>query len=333
MRLEHPDYITLVTEAYNRKRANNELSPLLAQSTPANIRRECLHVYRERYNKKDEQILRAFFGPAEPGRQFLQSIQELATDRFRPLDNYLKGDTEKTDDRNLELLAWLIDFRHRPFVYGMEVILNDDELYTIGRLEKDADKKQVKPGVEKDSLQDEEKMSAIDLRNPAEKETKKVTSNNEETEKLLQTVLSNDQDKRRTRLIVFFLIVAVCLGVTYAIWRQERNNQFVPGNANTGCMYWAGEHYEAMPCNEEQKGRLKLPMDPVKMKNFKRIIAEDTITEKSIGNVYYIRIDGRIEYYTTGGNHPVDVTRPLKPLSAYMFEKYLRKRENNDKVP
>ncbi len=330
MRLEHPDYITLVTQAYNRKRTNNELSPLLAQSTPASIRRECLHVYQERYNKKDEKILRAFFGPAEPGRQFLQLIGEFATDKFRPLDNYLKGGTEKTDDRNLELLAWLIDFRHRPFVYGMEVILNEDELCTIGRLEKDAEKKQVKPSWEKDSLQEEENAPAVELRNPGEKETKNVTTNNE---KSLHAFLRNDQQKKRRRVILFFLTVAACLGITYAIWRQERNNQLAPGDANTGCMYWAGDHYEAMPCNEERKDRFKLPMDTEKMKNFRRIILEDTITEKSIGHVYYIKIGGGIEFYTAGGNHPVDVTRPLKPLSDYMFEKHLRKQEITNKAP
>ena len=93
MRLGHPDYIRLVKETYHKKRANNELSPLLAQSTPANIRRECVHVYQERYDYRDEKTLRAFFGPAEHGKQFSQVIENYATDRFKPLDNYLKNGT------------------------------------------------------------------------------------------------------------------------------------------------------------------------------------------------------------------------------------------------
>jgi len=138
MRLEHPDYIKLVVDAYNKKRINNELSPLLAKSTPANIRRECINVFKERFDKKDEMVLRAFFGPAESDKKFLQIIQEFETNRFKPLDNFLKGETEKTDDRNLELLAWLIDFRYRPFVFDKQVVLTKDELSVIGKSEKES---------------------------------------------------------------------------------------------------------------------------------------------------------------------------------------------------
>ena len=91
MRLDHADYIKLVIETYHKKRANNELSPLLAQSTPANIRKACLNTYQQRYDKKDEQVLIAFFGPAELGTQFLNVIQDCETNKFKPLDNYLKG--------------------------------------------------------------------------------------------------------------------------------------------------------------------------------------------------------------------------------------------------
>ena len=96
-------------------------------------------------------------------------------------------------------------------------------------------------------------------------------------------------------------------------------------------MYWKDDHYEEISCNDERKDLFKLPMDPEKMKNFKMIMRKDTITERSIGKVYYIRIDKRIEYYTTSGNHPVDVTRALKPLTSYMFEKHLLKPENINK--
>jgi hypothetical protein len=102
------------------------------------------------------------------------------------------------------------------------------------------------------------------------------------------------------------------------------------GNTNTSCMYWAEDHYAEMPCNEERKDRLKLPMDLEKMKGFKKIIQEDTITERSIGKLYYSKIDNKIEYYTKGGNHPIYVTRTLKVLSRYIYDKYLRKQSDNN---
>ncbi len=322
MRLDHPDYIKLVIAAYNKKRANKELSPLLAKSTPASIRKECLHVYRERYDKKDEQVLRAFFGPPEPGRQFLQIIEGFPTNKFKPLDNRLKGDTGNTDDINLELLAWLIDFQYRPYVFDMEVILTKDELATIGKSEKNPGNDQTKYGLQKYTLKEEDEGVDTDFKSSKLSLNIEVGNAEDDTKK---------QKKKRRRIIIIILIVSACLGGSYFIWQQERSKQTAFGNATTGCMYWKDDHYEAMPCNEERKDRLKLPLDPEKMKSFKRILREDTITEKSIGKVYYIKIDGRIEYYTSGGNHPIDVTRTLRPLSIYMFEKYLNKKNNGSK--
>ncbi len=72
----------------------------------------------------------------ENGKSYLNHIRGFETDKFKPLDNYLKGHTERTDDKNLELLAWLIDFRHRPHIYGTNILLNDDELAILGKSKK-----------------------------------------------------------------------------------------------------------------------------------------------------------------------------------------------------
>jgi|GEM_PF-3322333 len=134
MPLDFFDYTKLLKRTYYKRRADNELSLLLAQSTPAKIRQACLHEYKERFEKqdpqvlkRDEQLLKDFFGPAEPGKRFLKLIEEFEADKFRPLDNYLKRDKGNTDKKNLELLAWLIDFRHRPYVFGKNFELNEEE--------------------------------------------------------------------------------------------------------------------------------------------------------------------------------------------------------------
>ncbi|MCP9752262.1 hypothetical protein [Ferruginibacter sp. HRS2-29] len=134
MPLDFADYTKLLKRTYYKRRADNELSLLLAQSTPAKIRQACLHVYKERFEKqdlqalkKDEQLLKDFFGPAEPGKRFLKLIEEFEAHKFKPLDNYLKKDKGNTDKKNLELLAWLIDFRHRPYVFGKNFELNEEE--------------------------------------------------------------------------------------------------------------------------------------------------------------------------------------------------------------
>lgn len=313
MRLNHPDYITLVIEAYNKKRLNNELPPLLIQSTPANIRRECANVYQERYEKKDEPALRAFFGPAEHGRKFLAVIQEFDINKFKPLDSYLKGACKKRiNDRNLELLAWLIDFQHRPYAFGMEIVLSEEELYLIQN---------------KTALEPEEN----DLQKKVDKPKNPLKNEPDEMEEgliLLKHASENNAGKNKyKRAMIIFLILIICTGGIYAVWQQKQDKKIVMGNTNTSCMYWANDHYEMVPCNEEPQGRLILPLNEDKMKNFKRITREDTITDRSVGKIYYIKNNRTIEYYTAGGNHPVYVTRILKVLSPYMFDNYLSKKE------
>ncbi|MEJ0104203.1 MAG: hypothetical protein WDO19_17275 [Bacteroidota bacterium] len=315
MQLSHPDYIILVIEAYKKRLKDNELSPLLATLTRANIRQECLNVYTERIKKGEKEetnTLRAFFGVPPAGKNFGYLIEKCNLDKFRPLESLIKKRINNPGMANIELLAWLIDFRLRPYVFGMDVILNDEELAILGKRIDDPD--------------NNKESKSKDTKSSLKNETEKNELPNRKDFNLPPLAVSIKKNKLRMASVIF-LIAAICLGSMYIIWQLEGPKQMVLGNVNTGCMYWAGDHYEEMPCNEERKDRLKLPMDLEKMKGFKRIMREDTITEKSIGKVYYIRINGTREYYTAGGNHPVDVTRTLHQLTTYIFDKYLNKRE------
>ncbi len=323
MRLKHFDYIILLMGAYREKRANNTLSHLLSQSSPAKIRQACVHEYMERHDKKgqqaprkDEQILRDFFGPAEP-REFLQLIRDFDTNRFRPLDKYLKRKNETTDQRNLELLAWLIDFKHRPYSSDNNVVLSEKELSLI---EDDGSTEPV-PGPEENGLQENSNKPA----NPLKNET---GENGQGFRGSLEAVSEKNTGKNKyKRAALIFLILIICTGGIYAVWQQKQAAQMIMGNPNISCMYWANDHYEQVPCNEERKGRIFLPLDEKKINSFKMITKKDTITKWSIGRVYYIKEKGTIKYFTEAGNYPEDLNRPLKVLSPYMFEKYLRKNE------
>jgi hypothetical protein len=356
MRLKHPDYIRLIIEACNKKRADNELSPLLAQSTPANIRRECATVYQERYEKKDEPMLRAFFGPEEHGRKFLAAIQGFDIDRFRPLNKYLRNpDENRISDRNLQLLAWLIDFKHRPFVFGMEAILNEEELALIrkGDSQTEAgnedeeiqiDEEEFVNPIEKEETQIEEKEPANPIQNEEvqideddsakliENELHKISEEPKKPRIPFGILLESSIPKGKFRIIIIFFALVICTGGIYTIWREKQNKQVLMGSISTGCMYWADDHYEAIACNQKRKGTIILPFDEEKMKSFKKITREDTITEWSIGKAYYIKNNNIIEYYTTAGTHPIHVTDSLKVLSRYMFNTHLRKTSDKDSL-
>lgn len=322
MRLKHFDYTRLVIEAYKKKRQNNELSPLLSQSTPGNIRRECANVYQERFEKKDEQMLRAFFGPAEQGRRFLAAIQEFDVNKFKPLDKYLKGGGKNPiSDRNLELLAWLIDFQHRPYLFDNYVNLSDEELSFINESALDAGEMQTESAPGENGLNKKEEGSES-----LEHGTGKIPAsekNEKESPILSNGFIKNDTAKSRyKRAVIIFLILAICSGGVYIIWQQNRD---------TVCGYWAGDHYQEVPCSEDPRGRIILSISKERMQGFRKITQKDTITEWSVGKAYYIKNDDTIECYTEGGNYPLDLTRNLKLLSRRIFDKYLHKKEGYGK--
>ncbi|MBP7556853.1 MAG: hypothetical protein KA821_11335 [Chitinophagaceae bacterium] len=337
MRLKHPDYIKLVIAAYNKKRENNQLPLLLAQPTRANIRQECVNVYRERYDKKDEATLRGFFGTVEQGRKFLEHIQDYSADKFRPLDNFLKDPQKNLTGKYVELLAWLIDFPHRPFSYDKQVLLSDEEWHILGKpINSTADRQTDTPPVENDLKQPANELETIidEPVNPFRREpANTLPANTRQQEIFQQTDLVNKEEKYRNKKIALaLLILAISLGGLYILWEKKRDTPFALGNSASGCMYWADDHYEKIACTEEKKDRLLLPLNEERISVFKKITQEDTITEKSIGKVHYIKRNKTIEYYTTGGNHPIELTRSLRPLSYYMFDKYLRKREVAEKA-
>jgi hypothetical protein len=245
MRLNHPDYIKLVTKEYKRKRTDRELSLLLAQSSPAKIRQACLHLYKEHYDKKDErllkkdqQALRDFFGPAEHGRQFLQQIHGFETDRFRPLDYYLKEKNENTDDKNIELLAWLIDFKHRPFVSGMDVILSEEETNILREPESDPGEKPTQSNSEQIDLKHDEKILNAVIVDEEKRSSQAgevgpvIITENSETLSAPNSINKSPKKIRKKTLLIFLCLLISFVGIY--IFRKYYSSTEIPyKNANT----------------------------------------------------------------------------------------------------
>jgi hypothetical protein len=307
MRLKYFQYIQLVKAAYQKKRVSNELSPLLAQSTPANIRRECEHVYEQRFEKRDEANLRAFFGPGEQGRKFLAIIHGFDVNRFKPLDSFLKtGGKKGISDRNLDLLAWLIDFPHRPYDSGKNVILSEEEMAlmngtgeTLGEL--DSDEIPGETGERGDTSDNDQQETSGDFKNeplpPVSVPRKRGTTGS-----------------RKIQTAGLAILTLILVGGGAYLVRDNKGE----------CMYWAGDHYETVVCDEKKKGRTFFALDEERTKSLQKITREDTITAQSIGVLYYLKTDKKPEYFTAGGEHPVYTSRKLKILSQHIFDTYLK---------
>lgn len=104
------EYQIKVMAAYHELRAAGTLSGNLANPTPASLREECLAVLEERYQIKDELILREFFGPEASKDAYEVKVRNIDVDRFRPLVKLLKDQSITPRPKNYRLLAWLIGY-------------------------------------------------------------------------------------------------------------------------------------------------------------------------------------------------------------------------------
>ena len=114
------EYNKAVLDAYQRIKAENRLPPNLKLPTPGMLRDQCELVCRERYEERDEMTLKTFFGEGRNKETFLKAMANFDVNRFKPLIRYLNGVIIKTDRKNVELLAWLIDFERRPFQFDVD---------------------------------------------------------------------------------------------------------------------------------------------------------------------------------------------------------------------
>ncbi|MDR6781905.1 hypothetical protein [Pedobacter africanus] len=132
--IQFSEYKKHVILAYRRLRDNGDLPAHLKRPTPAGLKKECLFVLadKNRYSEKDIDILRSFFGPKNDLNEYSLAIKKFGADKCKPLSNFLKKLEGNTDDKNIELLALIINFKPRPFIYGVTAI--DDDTSHAGNI-------------------------------------------------------------------------------------------------------------------------------------------------------------------------------------------------------
>lgn len=333
MVLEQEEYNKLVIAAYKKKRAEKRLSLLLANSTRAQIRTACIHRYQERTSERDDRMLSDFFGPAQHGKQFLTVIEHTDAEKFRSLNNFLTGKSESTNNLNIELLAWLIDFRHRPFSSDIHLELDMEELAIIDGEEfqqglspsadaiRTENEVEINPSTETWAQQIPDNLEGSRIFNPLHETSTLTTQPYNAGEDKQKIISENDLKKGKWRKIwerigIVFLTAGVCSVGVYAL---------ISTNSKTDCVSWSDDHYEKVPCDEPSNDRIIFHLPEKKWKNFKRITRPDTITERSIGKLYYIKDNGP-KFYTQSGFYPEDPGRSVRILTRRIFDTYLAKK-------
>lgn len=120
------DYKTVVRSFYEKKKATYDLSTNLLNPTAANLRNECRLLFNKRCTTMDKQMLKEFLDMPHEKEISDLALRRCDTDKFKPLSNFMRKPIN-TREKNIELLAWLIDFpRHELSLANVEQLVFDN---------------------------------------------------------------------------------------------------------------------------------------------------------------------------------------------------------------
>lgn len=286
------EYKKEVLESYFLKKAQKQLSSNLESPARLKLKNECLKIFRKKYMKRDDEMLKAFFDPLNKFNDHVKSIEKFELDKFRPLVNFLKKGTNIRDEESVKLLAWLIDF----------------ESYRNWRCKED---KEVSPEAPGPTW-------------PEPEETEVDTDNlpDGEGENKLPSQKKGWSLSGKWMMITCVAFVVFASAAFFLSGKSAASSIREP-LPDEKCMYWTGEHYEPVECGKKIKNAIVIPLDPGSLHSLKRINATDTLTKYSLGKVWYAKIGGKHEFFTDSGTHPVDTSKRLKPITRYILSNYV----------
>jgi hypothetical protein len=290
------DYEILVMQDYEKKKAGNALHSGLIEPTPAGIRDACRAVWLERYEKSDEKALKEFFKYHGEPSAWPRIIDEYPTGKFKALKKFLDKDTESTKRTNIELLAWLIDFRPRPFVIGNTIKVTQTGQEEIQEREKTGKQQETATQTAPEPYEGKSGPSGG---------TKKGAP------------------KRNIKywIAIGLLILLIPAAITY-FWPKSNKPLKVTLTGYEKCMFWDEDRYQPTDC-QKRGDTLVIPLDSNMLLHFRKIMQPDTITTNSIGKLWYVRYRGYYEFYTSDGFHPIDPQLRLKPITEYIINRHV----------
>lgn len=117
--------------------------------------------------------------------------------------------------------------------------------------------------------------------------------------------------------------------ITKTIYSSDKNVNIESKNVenrkrNKECMYWDGDKYIAIYCDENLDNFHieQINLDKLKLK---KILQPDTLTSKNaLGKVWYDKSNNNVEFFTYHGLNPSN-NKTLKEVTPYILEKYCTK--------
>ncbi|HRE78822.1 MAG TPA: hypothetical protein PLL09_13475 [Flavobacterium sp.] len=107
------DYKLAIKEQYGLCKMD-DVSGILANPTPAQLRTLCLLLSDKGLNKSDEEVFRIFFEQNE-NEALKRAINRINIDKFKTIISFLKGEKDMDNPTRIEIAAILVSFIERPY--------------------------------------------------------------------------------------------------------------------------------------------------------------------------------------------------------------------------
>lgn len=314
------DYKKAVKKKYETAR-HNEHFVYLDNPTRAKLRNLCWELFQQQNRNQDDlNVFSSLLGLAFDVNKKNKFDEQI--DKFRPIENFFKGETDPANVDVVNMAAILVDFKARPF--------NKFRIQELFEDETQMDDKEKPEALIQEKRQNEHPgilESFLDKKEREKVSGKEEISGIEVTKPIINSFVSVNAAKRtrskfsvRLQPMLVGMVGLLCLMVVIAYFAFP----------NEECMQWSGDHYEMVDCNLKIEGLVKSAnielLDPT-LVNLKKITVCDTTTyfdKNGVAIVWYAKTANGIEFFDAHGRHP-ETNSPLRPVTRYILNKYVRK--------
>lgn len=259
-------------------------SSFLISPSRAKLRRLCEEKLKTSTNTDDLNNFKFIFGFDFDASN--KNKLQANTDKFRPIETFLKGETDLTDLNAINLAAMLVDFNPRPF--GLYVYSGDFNNSSQDLSDSTAPK------------------NSEDEQTPLEIVSKKTHKLN-----------SNLKKKITIGLLSFIGLGSIGFTVKNTLFKnkecmQWKKNHYEIVDCQSDNSQGFMSQSEIIPFDENQSKLIKIE------------VSDTTTFFKNGKSLYwYCKVNGKPEFFNTHGLHP-ETDKALKPVTEYIVNKYVK---------
>lgn len=282
-------------------KAYNERKPALFDGRIISPSRAGLRdIFRELVpgmTKSDKEVVRAFLVRADIDR-LDADLENMSVDKFRAMITLMKGKSQSSDIKNVNLLAVLVGFEPRP--------LNN---YLKGKNAQGlnpGEESEIKISEEKSKAKNDQGIPSASAETIGQNPTDATSETTVNPETRNTSVQNQPRKKPYQRYILWSL--AILIPTALALFMTPRTPE---------CMQWNGDRYVSVDCQTDGKNASVVARDSAQfLVSRLRIVDSTSFFKAGKVVVWYLQRNGKYEFFDHPGYHPIETGRELKPVST-----------------